>query len=321
MSKQTMTRGRSGMALFAAIALLAVFALLGTAYLGYMWLEFADAGVQLHRTRARNLAAGGVYAAVGEIQSALDSSGQPETTYEFSLATYRQEQDGLGAYPQRVTVTVADESARVNLNTAPAALLRAMGIDTASTDKLVSMRGRGERLASVDALRANDIVDAQKYDALHKDDFTVYTGAKSGGDLNLNTASPRVLAATFGISADEASQLAAKRPFTDWTDALQKAGREPSTFNLEVAPFAPREKPAGVSFSSKCFRVQSAATLDMPGGDHRPVHAAVEAVIAFDDEGGYAIRSWRELRGADARTEGNVEPDDAADRKTSDETN
>jgi hypothetical protein len=51
--------------------------------------------------------------------------------------------------------------------------------------------------------------------------------------------------------------------------------------------------------------VQSAATLDMPGGDHRPVHAAIEAVIAFDDSGGYAIRDWREMRGADARAAGN----------------
>ncbi len=312
---------RSGMALFAAIALLAIFALLGTAYLGYMWLEFSDAGVQLHRTRARNLAAGGVYAAIGEIRSALDESAQPQSSYEITLSTYRHEQTGDGAYPQHVTVSVEDESARVNLNTAPAPLLRAMGLDAASTDKLISMRGKGSRLPSVDALRVNEIADAQEFESLQQNDFTVYTGEPSGDDLNLNTASPRALAAAFGISQNEAADLATKRPFRDWPDVLQKVGREPSTFNLDVAPFAPREKPAGVAFESKCFRVRSAAKLDMPGGNHRPVYAAVEAVIAFRDDDGYAIRYWRELRGADARATGGDSPDSAAVVDTSNDTN
>jgi type II secretory pathway component PulK len=296
---------RRGMALPAAIALLAVFAMLGTAYVSYMWLEYSDAGVQLHRLRARHLAASGVYAAIGEIQAAFGDSRGPEAEYAFELSTYRTEQRGSGAYPQRVAVSVSDESGRVNLNSAPASLLRAMGLDTEAADKIVAMRGRNEQLASVDALRVNEILDAKEYDALTSEDFTVYTGGSNHATpapLNLNTASPRVLAAAFAISDEEAKALAQLRPFANWSDAVQKTGREPVTFNLEVASFAPREKPAAIAFDSRCFRIRSEATLDMPGGDHRPVYAAVEAVVVIHDGGHYSIRLWRELRGADARS-------------------
>lgn len=292
------------MALMAAIGMLMIFALLGTAYVSYMSIEFQDAGTQLHRIRARNLATGGVYAAIGEIQSRQAGGAGPESSYAIVLATYRHEQGGPGAYPQTVHVAVSDESARLNLNTAPPATLEKMGLSADAASKLVAMRAEGRKLASVDALRTNDIVDAADYEALNEDQFTVYTGGVagvSGGTVNLNSAGPEVLSAVFGISADEASALAQKRPFKDWADVLQKVGREPATFNVDVAPFALREQPADVSFASNTFRLRSTVTMNMPGGDHRPVYAGVEAVVAFGADGAYAIRYWRELRGADAR--------------------
>ncbi len=291
------TRHDRGMALVAAIGMLVIFAALGTAYVSYMSIEFEDAGTQLHRVRARNLASGGVHAAIGEIQSRLDETRVPADEYTFPLSTYRREQGGPGAYPQTVRVSVSDESARVNLNTAPTALLGALGLGADAIAKLESMRASGRRLASVDALRVEDIVDAAAYDALNASSFTV----SSAGGVNLNTASADVLAAAFGISADEAGALAAKRPFADWADVLQKVGREPATFNLPVAAFAPREQPAGVAFSSSSFRLRSTVTMEMPGGNHRPVYAGVEAVVNFGRGGAYSIRSWTELRGADAR--------------------
>lgn len=290
-------RNRRGMALVAAIALLAVFALLGTAYVGYMWIEFEDVGIELHRTRARHLAAGGIFAAIGDLQSALDSGRPPAASFEYALATYRTEQGGPAAYPQRVTVDLSDESARIDLNSAPASLLAALGFESDAIDRLRVMRSENRRLASVDALRVDEIVTAQQFDSLAANELTVY----SGGVLNLNTAGPRVLAAAFGISQNEAEALSAKRPFANWADTLQKVGREPTTFNLDVPSFAPREQPANIAFESRCFRLRSAAVLDMPGGDHRPVHAAVEAVVSFKDDGSYVIRLWRELRGAEAR--------------------
>jgi hypothetical protein len=100
---------------------------------------------------------------------------------------------------------------------------------------------------------------------------------------------------------EEAQSLAQKRPFANWADVLQKVGREPATFNLDVPRFAPREMPGAVAFGSRCFRLRSTVALNMPGGAHRPAYAGVEAVVAFGLDGRYTIRYWRELGGADAR--------------------
>jgi hypothetical protein len=255
--------------------------------------------VQLHRIRARNLASGGVYATIGAIQKRLDAGGVPDAEYAISLATYRPEQGGPGAYPQTVTVRVADEAARINLNTAPGGLLEAAGLEADGVNKLMDLRAKDQALVSVDALRTEEVLDATSFDALAKDRFTVYTGRS--GAVNLNTAGIDVLSAVFAISSEEASALAEKRPFENWPDVLQKVGREPATFNVDVAPFAPRQRPASLSLSSRTFRIRSTVSMDMPGGNHRPEHAGVEAVVAFGADGGYTIRSWKELRGADAR--------------------
>jgi type II secretory pathway component PulK len=262
-----------------------------------MSLEYEDAGTQLHQIRARNLASGGVYAAIGDLQAGLAEGRAPQNEYDISLSTYRREQGGPGAYAQSVEVGVSDESGRVNLNAAPATLLQTMGLSAEATATLSSMRGENERLASVDALRVENVVDASEYAALDTELFTVFTD----GDVNLNAGGPDVLAAVFGVSRDEAAAVAQKRPFRDWADALQKVGREPSTFNLDVAPFAPRQQPAGVSFASQTFRLRSTVAMNMPGGNHRPAYAGVEAVVAFDADGNYSIRYWREMRGGEAR--------------------
>src|SRR6185436_12483754 len=112
------------MALVAAIAMLVIFAMLGTAYIGYMSIEFDQAKLQLHEVRARNLAEAGVYAAIGEARAAIARGEAPKPSISVSLNEYRPEAGGLGAYPQAVTVKIFDESARVNLNAAPAAVLR-----------------------------------------------------------------------------------------------------------------------------------------------------------------------------------------------------
>jgi len=288
---------KDGMALVAAIGMLVIFAMLGTAYVGYMSIEFESAGTQLHQARARNLAAGGVYAAIGDIQAALGAGESPEASYDVGLSTYRREQGGDGAYPQSVAVKVEDESGRINLNVAPKALLGAVGLDADAVQKLSELKASGRRLPSVDALLADEIVDAQTFNGLSRDLLTVYTD----WGVNLNSAPVGVLAAVFGISESEAESLAGKRPFANWADVLQKVGREPETFNLDIAPFALREQPRGVSFGSRCYRLRSTVTMNMPGGDHRPVYAGAEAVVTFKADGSYSIRYWRELSVADAR--------------------
>ncbi len=292
------------MALVAAIGLLVVFAMLGTAYIGYMTLEYDEAGIQLHEVRARTLAEAGVYAAIGEAQAAIARGEVPKGEYPIALSAYRQEATGQGAYPQTVRVAVSDESARVNLNYAPVSLLRAMGLSENAAKAVEDYRASGKRLASLDALRSEGLVDAQTMQALKRDLFTVYTGSdprQPHSYLNLNTAPDAVLASVFGISAEEAAALAAKRPFASWADAVQKVGREPATFNVAAPQYASRDMPAALALTSRCFRFVSLVEMDMPGGTGRPVHAGVEAVVALLENGTYTIRYWREIHSGAAK--------------------
>jgi type II secretory pathway component PulK len=191
---------------------------------------------------------------------------------------------------------VADESARVNINYAPPLVLRAMGLSEATVDALVAYRRNGARqLASVDALLTRELIDAQGYDRIDTNLLTVYSVSdrrQPHSYINVNSASPRVLSAIFAINLDEARALAGKRPFRDWRDVLQKVGREPTSFNVEVPQFAPRDMPRALALSSRCFRLRSEVVLDMPGQDGRSARAGVEAVVYFHEDGSHAIRYW-----------------------------
>jgi DNA uptake protein ComE-like DNA-binding protein len=246
-----------------------------------------------------------VYAAIGEAREAIAHGRVPPGQYSIPLTEYRLEATGPGAYPQTVQVSLTDESARVNLNFAPVAVLRAMGLPEHAAQAVQDYRTKGgKRLANVDALRAEGLVDGQTFRALHRDLFTVYTASdprQPHSYLNLNSAPEAVLAAVFGIGAEEAAALAAKRPFATWADVLQKVGREPSTFNVAAPQYALRDMPAELALSSRCYRLQSIVELDMPGGRGRLVHAGVEAVVAFLEDGTYTIRYWRELHSGAAK--------------------
>jgi len=292
------------MALFAAIGMLVIFAMLGTAYIGYMTIEFEETGFDLYEKRAQHLAAAGADAAMAEIQAAIARGDAPLPEYVITLSTYRQEATGQGAYPQTVKVRVSDESARVNLNYAPAALLRALGFSENAAQAVVDYRAAGKRLASVDSLRADGLLDAKALQEIDATLLTVYTGTdpqQPHSYLNLNTAPQSVLAAVFAINADEAKALADKRPFASWADALQKVGREPSTFNVSAPQYAARDMPRDLALASRCFRVESTVDMNMPGGT---VSAGVVAVVVYPENGGSAVRYWHEMNSGTAKAAG-----------------
>lgn len=309
---------QSGMALVAAISLLVIFAMLGTAYIGYMTVEYDEAGIAMHDVRARELAQAGIYAAIGEAQAAIARGEAPKGEYAISLSAYRQEATGQGVYPQTAEVKVADESARVNLNYAPAALLRALGMPEKTAKAVEDYRASGKRLASVDALHSEGLADKQAMQSITRELLTVYTGSdprQPHSYLNLNSAPDAVLAAIFGINAEEAAALAAKRPFASWEDAVQKVGREPSTFSVAAPQYASRDKPADLALNSRCYRLTSLVAMDMPGGTGRPVHAGVEAVVAFLEDGTYAIRYWHEIHSGAAKAASETSAPNAAAEK------
>lgn len=298
--------GGRGFALVGAISMLALFALLGTAYVRYMMIEVDDTARHLDVIRAQHLAAGGIYAVIGEIELVLAEGGSPDGHYTISENVYRSQGGERAASAQEVRVSVSDEAARVNVNHAPPAVLRELGLDEDSLANLAKalptssgLRSDSRRwLTSVDELRTRGIVNRREFEAIDTDLLTIYSvedSSKPGGFVNLNSAEPAVLAAVFGIEdRSEIETLAASRPFTTWQDVLTKTGREPSTFNVAPPKYASREMPGELALSSRCYRLRSEVRMNYRGARGRVVSAAVEAVVYFKEDGTYSIRFWNE---------------------------
>lgn len=86
-------RGNSGMALFLAISLLALFSVLGASYMRFMSLELDDSDMRIRDMRIRNYATAGINSAAGHIQSAFLAGGQPPPSYVFTYAVYGEAQE------------------------------------------------------------------------------------------------------------------------------------------------------------------------------------------------------------------------------------
>ena len=299
-------RRGSGFALVGAIAMLALFVMLGTAYVKYMMIELDDTRIDVDASRAQHLASGGIYAAIGEIEAAIDSGLVPKRSYTIKANAYRYEGGERAAYAQEIHVTLSDESARIDLNHAPPEVLVALGMDREAVERLgralptsSGLRSESRRwLTSVDDLLTRGIVNRRQFGAIQSDQLTTYTvedHSKPAAFLNLNTAEAGALAAILGIDdLDEIRQLMAKRPFESWQDAVTKSGREPSTFNVKSPRYASRDMPREVTLSSRCFRLKSEVQVSFAGMARRGSTAAVEAVVLFKDDGSYSIRYWNE---------------------------
>lgn len=287
-----------GFALIGAIGMLALFALLGTAYVRYMMIELEDTRRHLDEIRVQHLASGGIYATIGEIGAAIDNGETPEKKYSIKANAYRYESGERVAYEQEIQVSVTDESGRVNINHAPPQLLAAIGFDAEAIDKLNKAipaptgpaSGSRQWLYSVDDLLTRDILNRRQFNAIETGLLTTYTVEDHSNPthfLNLNAADSDILAAIFGISDPaELSQLMARRPFSSWQDAVAKSGREPSSLNVAL--------PLESAFTSRCFRLHGEVSMSFKGIARRPASASVEAVVLFKKDGSYAIRYWNE---------------------------
>ncbi len=271
-----------GAALFSALAMLFIFSALGMTYLRYMALEVETTRNEVSIVRAQHLSGGGIYAAVAELQVSNAES------YSFNLNAYRYEKEVAGqakarvGYAQTVQVSVEAESGKVNLNHAPKAVLVALGLPSQVVTDFQS-KVSATPLLSVDDLRGRTYLSGPEFTALDTSVFTVY----GDGKINLNAASPAVLAAVFGLSAEESTVLAAKRPFTTEEDLLAKLAKDPSTFNVTSAE--------GLSLESTCFRLKSSVNVALSENpEAKRFPAETEAVVSFSVAGVPAIHYWRE---------------------------
>lgn len=305
MKRRTIAPER-GFALIGAISLLALFALLGTAFVRYMMLELEDTRSHVNQVRAEHLASGGIYAAFGELEASLAEGRNPAQAYTIKANVYRYERGGRVAYEQEIHLTVSDESGRINLNRASPELLAAIGMSPGAIENLnksvptpTGLRSESRRwLNSVDDLLTRGIVNRREFEKIDTTQLTTYSiedPANPVQFLNINSAEPEVLAAVFGIeNPNEVAQLIAKRPFSGWQDAVTKSGREPSTFNVKSPRYATREMPKELALRSNCFRIYSEVSVNFPGSSRHVARAAVEAVVLFKEDGSYAIRYWNE---------------------------
>lgn len=314
--------GDRGAALLTAIALLALFSLLGTAYVTYMGVVLEKAYLDMRSLQARHMARGGVEAAIGQLQAVLY---KPEPVrkllasgLEIEFPVYRVDRSNpLGFSPNdrrrgAVKVAITDESGRINLNHAPLRVLRAvLRVDPEKARKILDSLPRtdaGETaararkwLAGVDDLVNYGLMDAEAFEAVSRDWITVHTVADHSNPrefLNVNAASPHVLAAILNIHPKAAKEITSARPFKNQADLSAAAQKALSTFNYKPAPETPDQLPKELCFESRCFRIVSEATLSNLGpndSEYRKTPSRVEAVVTFGDKGPQ-ITYWSERR-------------------------
>jgi DNA uptake protein ComE-like DNA-binding protein len=316
------SKPNSGAALIIALGLLAVFSVLGTAWVKYMLIETEQTDFDIASVRAHEAAAGGVQAAIGSAEAALASNTLAsllETPLDFEFPVYTgvaRGQNGLEAnsdYMVRTHVTVTDESAKININHAPPNALRAvLHVDGERARQIRSNLPRldgspgdsGRRwLTSVDELMTRGLVTAKEFAAADQNAITVYTVADPASPapyVNINGASKAVIEAVLDVAPEVADRVLAARPFTSVEALSAAAGKTPDMFNMRSDPATPDGLPRELSFTPRSLRIVSEAEvirpLRMGLKPERVGSARAEAVIVFETGGGARVTYWSEAR-------------------------
>jgi len=303
---------RGGFALVAALGLLVMLMAWGFYYVDYMSIDFKESLQSEDDARIRVTTRAGVYAAIGEIQAALDNGTMGEYLageHTYNLPFYTGDGDPehktLKVDAKRGThavVTVLDECAKVNLNHVPPRVLQALlnvdpntarairrGLPSASPGD--GIPGQQHWIAGLDDLRKymkKDALEAINADLLTVD--SVLDQSEPRGFINLNSASPEVLSAVLGIGMEAAQKVVAARPLTSVADLVAAAGVEPAAFTIPPPADAPASLPQEFSFDSRCYRIVSTF-----GGAPTKTGSQIEAVVFFPERGRYVIGAWNEM--------------------------
>jgi DNA uptake protein ComE-like DNA-binding protein len=311
------TTTRRGAALLVALSLLALFVMLGMLYAQRMEIELVKADRTQNDARAHAIAAAGVNAALGDIARAAAAKqlvqvlDKPMTV---AVPVYRPEWNGkelavkeAKGRKSEAVVTISDESAKVNLNHAPASVLqRILNVDGATARAITAALPRaGEAdkrwMAGVDELLTRHLLTPEQYTAADKHLLTVYTVADQAHParfLNVNTASPEVLAAILDAPIEAGPSIAAQRPFTSLAALAAAAGKDPATFNIKPDPNAAGELPLALTLESRCFRIVSesvsAKVDEKDKREHEAARVRVETVVILKPEGGFDTVYWNE---------------------------
>lgn len=304
-----------------ALALLAVFALLGTAYVQYMALENARTRADLVEIHARMAAERAIWTAVAQARAALDAGVAPALeSAELTLPLYRRVTDGDleldDRYQARVKIDLSDESGRVNLNCAPIRVLQAMlGVDGDTARALKRALPReGERatpdrrwLADLSDPGARGLVPPQ-VQARIADELapflTVYSVSEPGdaaAHINVNTAPQEVLAAVLNPDAAERVVKArAARPLDSMAELLAATESGVEAFNVRAPEAEPGQAPRELTFRPRSLRIAAEARVEPAGGSRGGARRRIEAVAVFEDDGRISFTRWVEVPGEES---------------------
>ena len=320
-------RRESGAALVLAIALLGLFTMLGMIYIQRMNIDLDRTKWQLRETRARNLTEAGVQIALSKLERAMAEGqlvqllGKPQSC---TLPAFKGTRMGGALQLMRmesrrsaIEFTILDESGKVNLNHAPAAVLEQLLRVDAKTAKairdslpptgiarLVNKNREGRWLLHPDDLVTRGLLTEEHFAKLDPATMTTYTVVDHENALahiNINTAPVAAVAALLDLSTEEAGQLDAKRPFSSASALYAAAGKDAATFNVRQNRRNSRALPPALSLTSRCFRIRctaefgstagAAAAKGMHRGYHR-AHAEAEAVVLFEPDGACRVLRW-----------------------------
>lgn len=307
---------KRGTALVMAIGVLGIALALGMAYVKFMETELDSANFELRKSRARAIAEGGISTALVTLTQAVQAkqanalTGQPQT---FSFPAYDLAFSGGEHVIQRnenrtatANVSITDESAKVNLNCASAAVLQAaLKVNAATAQKIYASLHKPDNrqwLASIDDLAVRELMPAAQVATLDPTLVTVVSAADPAhpeGHLNINAAPVEVLAAVLGVSKEAAEPIAAKRPFASLDALLQAAGKAPADPNAQPADNSGGAW-SGLSFEPRCFRLVCEALYASNGrgkATYDRALARIEAVAIFRPDGGYDLVEWKAGQG------------------------
>ncbi|GMV98862.1 MAG: hypothetical protein AMXMBFR84_00020 [Candidatus Hydrogenedentota bacterium] len=310
---RTYTASRRGAALLVALAMVGLFSLLGTAWVRFALIDSDESKLRLDRVQARHIAESGVQGAIADLQAALANGGSADglltATREYPISIYRAA-DGTDAPPvvdesrsAVASVSILDESARINLNFAPPAVLsRILNVsgETARQIRraLPDAAGEGLWLSHVDELLTRNLIDGPSFEKINPDLLTVYTAADTAapqGYINVNSASREVLEAVLDVPSETATRVMAARPLTSLEQLAALAGKDPSTFGVRMENDTPGAMPRALSLTSRCYRIRSEGvfnSIDLDGTASTLGAVTVEAVVLLPEGSAPRIMYW-----------------------------
>lgn len=199
--------------------------------------------------------------------------------------------------------TVADEQARIPINTASIEILnRLPGFTAQASDELVRRRAEGKSLAHLEELQT---LPGPGFSSNSLEELAILTTTHGSGPVNLNTASQQVLA-ILGLSADLAQQIEQFRAGPDGIVGTQDDGAFPQASADEVEARLREFLGAGFTLTPG-----DRAALELLAGQSPPMldvksslfhieasgetlrHAIQRKVVAVLDRSG-AVRGWNE---------------------------